>query len=116
MFDLGVSKSAIFVLATLGQLELMQNRTHILVMCHTTEFVLKIRKEYERLSSYMTELNDVKFTGDHSIEDEARSKKTPHILVGTADQLLNLYSNTLNVEKINIILVECDKIILDLGK
>lgn len=49
----GMGKTAVFVLATLQQLELTENRVHVLVMCHTRELAFQISKEYERFSKYM---------------------------------------------------------------
>lgn len=50
----GMGKTAVFVLATLQQLEPSDNNTcHVLVMCHTRELAFQISKEYERFSKYM---------------------------------------------------------------
>lgn len=49
----GMGKTAVFVLATLQQLEPVENQVHVLVMCHTRELAFQISKEYERFSKYM---------------------------------------------------------------
>lgn len=49
----GMGKTAVFVLATLQQLEPTENHTYVLVMCHTRELAFQISKEYERFSKYM---------------------------------------------------------------
>lgn len=49
----GMGKTAVFVLATLQQLELTENQVYVLVMCHTRELAFQISKEYERFSKYM---------------------------------------------------------------
>lgn len=49
----GMGKTAVFVLATLQQLELTENVVYVLVMCHTRELAFQISKEYERFSKYM---------------------------------------------------------------
>lgn len=49
----GMGKTAVFVLATLQQLELAENQVYVLVMCHTRELAFQISKEYERFSKYM---------------------------------------------------------------
>lgn len=52
----GMGKTAVFVLATLQQMELPENQLPqvcVLVMCHTRELAFQISKEYERFSKYM---------------------------------------------------------------
>lgn len=49
----GMGKTAVFVLATLQQMELTENQVTVLVMCHTRELAFQISKEYERFSKYM---------------------------------------------------------------
>jgi superfamily II DNA/RNA helicase len=41
-------------LATLQQLEMVENQVSVLVLCHTRELAFQISKEYERFSKYMT--------------------------------------------------------------
>lgn len=53
----GMGKTAVFVLATLQQLDVTDDRVYVLVMCHTRELAFQISKEYERFSKYM---NNVK--------------------------------------------------------
>lgn len=52
----GMGKTAVFVLATLQQLELTENQVYVLVMCHTRELAFQISKEYERFSKYMPQV------------------------------------------------------------
>lgn len=49
----GMGKTAVFVLATLQQLDVTDDRVFVLVMCHTRELAFQISKEYERFSKYM---------------------------------------------------------------
>ena len=49
----GMGKTAVFVLATLQQLEPVDGQVSIVVMCHTRELAFQISKEYERFSKYM---------------------------------------------------------------
>ena len=49
----GMGKTAVFVLATLQQLEPVDGQVSVLVMCHTRELAFQISKEYERFSKYM---------------------------------------------------------------
>lgn len=48
-----MGKTAVFVLATLQQMEIIDNHVSVLVMCHTRELAFQISKEYERFSKYM---------------------------------------------------------------
>ena len=49
----GMGKTAVFVLATLQQLEAEEGKVSVLVMCHTRELAFQISKEYERFSKYI---------------------------------------------------------------
>ena len=49
----GMGKTAVFVLATLQQIETVDNQVSVLVLCHTRELAFQISKEYERFSKYM---------------------------------------------------------------
>jgi len=48
----GMGKTAVFVLATLQQIEPVDGQVCVLVMCHTRELAFQISKEYERFSKY----------------------------------------------------------------
>ena len=50
----GMGKTAVFVLATLQQIEPQDGQVSVLVMCHTRELAFQISKEYERFSKYMS--------------------------------------------------------------
>ena len=50
----GMGKTAVFVLATMQQLEPVEGQVSVLVMCHTRELAFQISKEYERFSKYMS--------------------------------------------------------------
>ena len=52
----GMGKTAVFVLATLQQLEPVDGNVSVIVMCHTRELAFQISKEYERFSKYMDKL------------------------------------------------------------
>ena len=52
----GMGKTAVFVLATLQQLEPTDGNVSVIVMCHTRELAFQISKEYERFSKYMDNL------------------------------------------------------------
>lgn len=48
----GMGKTAVFVLATLQQLDPVDGEVSVLVMAHTRELSFQISKEYERFSKY----------------------------------------------------------------
>ena len=50
----GMGKTAVFVLATMQQLEPVEGQVSVLVMCHTRELAFQISIEYERFSKYMS--------------------------------------------------------------
>ena len=50
----GMGKTAVFVLATLQQIEPVDGQVSVLVMCHTRELAFQISKEYERFSKFMS--------------------------------------------------------------
>ncbi|OAD58010.1 ATP-dependent RNA helicase WM6 [Eufriesea mexicana] len=91
----GMGKTAVFVLATLQQLELTENQVYVLVMCHTRELAFQISKEYERFSKYMPHVKVGVFFGGLPIQkDEEVLKNTcPHIVVGTPGRILALVRN-----------------------
>ncbi|GLD63245.1 spliceosome RNA helicase DDX39B isoform X1 [Lates japonicus] len=72
----GMGKTAVFVLATLQQLEPVTGQVSVLVMCHTRELAFQISKEYERFSKYMPTVKVVVFFGGLSTKkDEEVLKK-----------------------------------------
>ncbi|KAE8282454.1 Spliceosome RNA helicase DDX39B [Larimichthys crocea] len=111
----GMGKTAVFVLATLQQLEPVTGQVSVLVMCHTRELAFQISKEYERFSKYMPTVKVAVFFGGLSIkkDEEVLKKDCPHIVVGTPGRILALTRNkTLNLRHIkHFILDECDKML-----
>ena len=116
----GMGKTAVFVLATLQQLEPVDGQVSVLVLCHTRELAYQISREYERFSKYMPNLKISVFFGGVSIKNDENVLKTncPHIVVGTPGRILALARDrTLNLKHIkHFILDECDKMLEELGK
>lgn len=114
----GMGKTAVFVLATLQQLEPVEGQVQCLVMCHTRELAFQIAKEYERFSKYVSGVKVSVFFGGIPIakDEETLKTNTPHIVVGTPGRLLALSRNrTLNLKHVKFfILDECDKMLGDL--
>merc|ERR1711884_818502 len=111
----GMGKTAVFVLATMQQLEPVEGQVSVLVMCHTRELAFQISKEYERFSKYMTGIKVGVFFGGLSIskDEEGIKKNCPNIIVGTPGRILALVrSKKLNLKNLkHFILDECDKML-----
>ncbi|RLN87058.1 hypothetical protein BBJ28_00017373 [Nothophytophthora sp. Chile5] len=118
----GMGKTAVFVLATLHQIEPVDGQISVMVMCHTRELAFQIAHEYERFSKYLV---DVK-TGVHLLcaaihaigvpiaqNREALKNNPPHILVGTPGRILGLVrEKTLKLDKVkHFVMDECDKML-----
>jgi len=111
----GMGKTAVFVLATLQQLEAVEGQVSVLVLCHTRELAFQISKEYERFSKYMSGVKIAVFFGGMNIKKDENVLKTncPSIIVGTPGRILALIKNkSLNLKNIkHFILDECDKML-----
>jgi len=111
----GMGKTAVFVLATLQQLESVDGQVSVLVMCHTRELAFQISKEYERFCKYMPAVKVGVFFGGVGIkkDEETIKKNCPHIVVGTPGRILALgRAGTLNLKHIkHFVLDECDKML-----
>jgi len=111
----GMGKTAVFVLATLQQIDPVDGEISALVMCHTRELAYQIAKEYERFSKYMTALKVGVFFGGLNIskDEETLKNNCPHIVVGTPGRILALVkSKKLNLKNLkHFILDECDQML-----
>jgi len=118
----GMGKTAVFVLATLQQIDPVDGEIGALVMCHTRELAYQIAKEYERFSKYMSNVKVGVFFGGMPIskDEETLKNNCPHIVVGTPGRILALVrSKKLNLKNLkHFILDECDKMLeaLDMRK
>jgi len=111
----GMGKTAVFVLATLQQIEPVDGQVSVLVMCHTRELAFQISKEYERFSKFMSNIKVGVFFGGMPIaKDESVLKSNcPHIVVGTPGRILALVrSKKLPIKNLkHFVLDECDKML-----
>merc|ERR1712003_494073 len=114
----GMGKTAVFVLATLQQLEISDGPVSaptVIAMCHTRELAFQISKEYQRFSKYMENLKVAVFFGGMPIDKDKKVLKEncPHIVVGTPGRILGLIrSKALNLKQIkHFVLDECDKML-----
>jgi len=113
----GLGKTAVFVLATLQQIEPVAGETSVLVMCHTRELAYQIKNEYARFSKYMPEVKTAVFYGgtpmQKDIEILASKDNHPHIIVATPGRLNALVREKKlrlgNIQR--FVLDECDKML-----
>ncbi|KAI9342116.1 ATP-dependent RNA helicase uap56 [Pilaira anomala] len=113
----GMGKTAVFVLATLQQLEPVNGEVSVIVLCHTRELAFQIKNEYARFSKYLPDIRTEVFYGGvpmtKDIELLKDKSKCPHILVGTPGRVLALirekHLKLANVK--HFVLDECDKML-----
>ncbi|APA11774.1 hypothetical protein EAF04_004134 [Stromatinia cepivora] len=113
----GLGKTAVFVLTTLQQVEVVAGETSVLVMCHTRELAYQIRNEYQRFCHFMPDVKIGVFYGGVPISKDVEVLKNPethpHIIVGTPGRLNALVRDKylrLNSVKV-FVLDECDKML-----
>jgi ATP-dependent RNA helicase UAP56/SUB2 len=117
----GMGKTAVFVLASLQQVDTSVDEVGVLVLCHTRELAFQIRNEYNRFSKYLPEARISVFYGGVPIREDQEAlrdkTKTPHIVVGTPGRILALIKDkSLRVGNLkHFILDECDKMLDQLG-
>ncbi|KAI7867251.1 ATP-dependent RNA helicase uap56 [Spinellus fusiger] len=113
----GMGKTAVFVLATLQQIEPVDGDVSVVVLCHTRELAFQIKNEYARFSKYLPDIRTEVFYGGvpmtKDVETLKDKTKCPHILVGTPGRVLALvrekYLKLGNVK--HFVLDECDKML-----
>jgi len=71
----GMGKTAVFVLATLQQIE-TQTDPAVVVLCHTRELAYQIKNEYARFSKYLPALKTAVFYGGTSMKLDIETIKT----------------------------------------
>jgi len=111
----GMGKTAVFVLATLQQIDPVDGQVSALIMCHTRELAYQIAKEYERFSKYMSNIKVGVFFGGMPItkDQETLKDNCPHIVVGTPGRMLALVkSKKLDLKNLkHFVLDECDQML-----
>lgn len=113
----GMGKTAVFVLATLHQLNPAENTeaAQVLVLCHTRELAFQIAHEYERFSKYLPTVKTAVFYGGVNVKTnrEILKNDNPHIVVGTPGRILALCrEKTLKLSGIkHFVLDECDRVL-----
>ncbi|KAI9709900.1 MAG: Suppressor of the cold-sensitive snRNP biogenesis mutant brr1-1 [Bogoriella megaspora] len=113
----GLGKTAVFVLATLQQLEPVTGEASVLVLCHTRELAYQIRNEYARFQKYMPDVRTEVFYGGVPIQGDyeklANKENYPHVIVGTPGRLQALVRDKkLRLNSIRcFVLDECDQML-----
>jgi len=111
----GMGKTAVFVLATLQQIEPVDGQVSVLVMCHTRELAFQISKEYERFSKFLPTIKVGVFFGGLAIakDEQVLKNNCPHIVVRTPGRILALVkSKKLPLKNLkHFVLDECDKML-----
>jgi ATP-dependent RNA helicase UAP56/SUB2 len=115
----GMGKTAVFVLATLQELDIDEakesNDVLVLVMAHTRELAYQIQNEYRRFSKYMPGIRSAVFYGGEPYTSNVETLKSvkPQIVVGTPGRILQLVrEKNLKLDKIkHFILDECDQVL-----
>lgn len=118
----GLGKTAVFVLATLQQIEPIAGEASVLVMCHTRELAYQIKNEYARFAKYMPDVKTSVFYGGTPIAKDiellANKDQHPHIVVATPGRLNALVRDKKlrlgNVKQ--FVLDECDKMLDQIGE
>lgn len=113
----GMGKTAVFVLATLQQVDPVPGQVGVLVLCHTRELAFQIKNEYDRFSKYLPSIKTQVIYGGTSVSKDrsilADKDTCPHIIVGTPGRVLALVKEKalkLNHTK-HFVLDECDKML-----
>lgn len=115
----GLGKTAVFVLATLQQLDEKPEAgvATVLVMCHTRELAYQIKNEYNRFAKFLPDIKVGVFYGGTPITEDVRMLKDkethPHIIVGTPGRINALVRDkVLRLSNLkHFVLDECDKML-----
>jgi len=118
----GMGKTAVFVLATLQQIEPEEGVIDTVVLCHTRELAFQISAEYQRFCKYLKAVNGVKIGvvfGGMPFEENKQmiENEKPHILVGTPGRMLHLLRppSVIKLKQVKrFILDECDNMLNEL--
>jgi ATP-dependent RNA helicase UAP56/SUB2 len=114
----GMGKTAVFVLATLQQLQPVEGFVDTLILGHTRELAFQITQEFSRFSKYMKDVKVKVFIGGFRVEQHVQllAEDVPNIVVGTPGRILELMRmKKLPVSKLKrFVLDECDQLLTEL--
>ncbi|MCO5589147.1 hypothetical protein L7F22_043113 [Adiantum nelumboides] len=117
-----MGKTAVFVLATLQQIEPVDGEVSVIILCHTRELAYQIRNEYARFSKFLPDIRTSVFYGGTPIKNDIETlkdkTKCPHIIVGTPGRMLALTKEkALKASGVkHFVLDECDKMLESIGE
>jgi ATP-dependent RNA helicase UAP56/SUB2 len=115
----GMGKTAVFVIATLQQIEPKEGEVDTIVLAHTRELAFQICKEFERFSKYFPEVRVACLYGGMPVKDQEKLLKEtpPHVVVGTPGRIEQLVkTGHLKLDKLkHFILDECDSLLDQAG-
>ena len=119
----GMGKTAVFVLATLQELDIDEAKSSddvlVLVLAHTRELAYQIQNEYRRFAKYLPGIRTAVFFGGEPYAKNLETLKTvkPQIVVGTPGRILQLVNeNNLKLGKVkHFVLDECDQVLEKTG-
>jgi len=120
----GMGKTAVFVIATLQQIEVDENEKFVdtLVLCHARELAYQISKEFTRFAKYLEKVKvGVVYGGVNFSEHKTLIQDDcPSILIATPGRVLHLLNeDVLKLDRLTrFVLDECDKLLesLDMRK
>jgi len=115
----GMGKTAVFVIATLQQLDIDESKgaddVLVLVLAHTRELAYQIQNEYIRFAKHMPNVRTAVFYGGEPLSKNLETLKTlkPQIVVGTPGRIHDLVNRgELKLGKLkHFILDECDQVL-----
>jgi len=113
----GMGKTAVFVIATLQQIEVDPENAAVdtLVLCHARELAYQIHREFERFSKYLPNIKAAVVYGGVNFNEHKKmiEENCPHILIGTPGRVLHLINEkVLKLDSLKrFILDECDDIL-----
>jgi ATP-dependent RNA helicase UAP56/SUB2 len=113
----GMGKTAVFVIATLQQIEVDAENPAVdtLVLCHARELAYQIHREFERFSKYLPNIKAEVVYGGVNFNEHKKmiEEDCPHILIGTPGRVLHLINEkVLKLDNLKrFILDECDDIL-----
>ena len=114
-----MGKTAVFVLATLHQIDPVPGEVQALVLCHTRELAYQICKEFDRFKKYMRNVKTLVIYGGVPVATHKEELKTntPNIVIGTPGRVLQLVeAGDLKLDNLKFfILDECDQLLEQLG-
>merc|ERR1719387_508539 len=101
----GMGKTAVFVLASLQQLDASEKTVKVLVICHTRELAYQIKHEFDRFAKYFADLKAGVVYGGVPIQKdkEMLTSETPQVIIGTPGRVLALTREKhLKLEKLSM--------------